>query len=52
MITTQQRITYARCLDANIKDIIKIAIIFKMVYSITDVQALAIVNEIINNQKN
>ena len=52
MITIEQKITYARCMDANIKDVIKIAIIFKMVYSITDIQALAIVHEIINSHKN
>jgi len=51
MISTKYFITYARCIDANIKDHIKIAIIFKMVYSITDAEALAIVNEI-RNQKN
>ena len=52
MASTKYLITYARCTDANIKDVVKIAIIFKMVYGITDIQALAIVHEIINSHKN
>ncbi len=52
MINRKYIITYSRCIDANIKDPIKIATIFKMVYNITDIQALTVVNEIINNHKN
>ena len=51
MVTTKHLITYARCLDANIKDIIEIAAIFKLVYTMTDVESLYLVHKIINNQK-
>lgn len=40
MITENHRITYARCIDSGMSSALQIATIFKMVYDITDAEAL------------
>lgn len=40
MITEKHRITYARCIDSGMSRVLQVATIFKMVYDITDAEAL------------
>ena len=40
MITRKHRTTYGRCIDSGMSSALKIATIFKMVYDITDEEAL------------
>jgi len=40
MITKKHRTTYGRCIDSGMSSALKIATIFKMVYDITDAEAL------------
>ena len=39
MITTEHRITYARCIESGMSRVLQVATIFKMVYDITDAEA-------------
>ena len=57
MITENHRITFARCIDAGMSSALKIATIFKMLYDITDEEALKLTiacadyyNETLNNK--
>tara|TARA_R110002167_G_scaffold158730_1_gene353998 strand:- start:480 stop:722 length:243 start_codon:yes stop_codon:yes gene_type:complete len=40
MITTEHRITFARCIESGMSSALQVATIFKMVYDVTDLKAL------------